>query len=417
MTEDRRATALTDNVFPRWRMALIAVLALTAMSISAYLLTRTWTGAAIAGCGAGSSCNVVLASRWSSWLTIPASLLGVISYVALLAALASARFACGATLRSAAWTGLIALAVAIAGAALWFIALQAIVLRQYCGYCMTAHVLGLLAATVVVSAAPVRWRRRSKGAQRGVAVDRRVAGAAVTAGFAAVAALILGQVLYEPPATVVMLGTGEVLDTGPSADRRISLARGKIYLSPHGLPMLGSPDAEHIIAVVYDYTCSHCRITHEYLAEARKRYGDQLGILAVCVPYEMECNEQLTETEPQHRGACAYAKLSLAVWRAAPELFERFDAWMFGPSRPVPLEQAKQYAQSIVGAAALERAMADPWIDEQIHKNLGFQAMLGKTTAPLIIMAEGAIEGMPPSAEALFKVFEQHLGLKPIEPQ
>jgi uncharacterized membrane protein len=94
----------------------MVMLALAALCINIFLLTRTWGDAAIAGCG-GGDCDEVLASRWSSLLGVPVPAFGVLVYALLLLSF----FRHLEILRLPLFGG-------IAGAALWFIAVQAFIL-------------------------------------------------------------------------------------------------------------------------------------------------------------------------------------------------------------------------------------------------------------------------------------------------
>jgi uncharacterized membrane protein/glutaredoxin len=58
-------------------------LALVGMALTAYLTITAWQGQALAGCAAGSGCDVVLSSRWSKLFGLPTSLWGFLVYSSL----------------------------------------------------------------------------------------------------------------------------------------------------------------------------------------------------------------------------------------------------------------------------------------------------------------------------------------------
>jgi uncharacterized membrane protein/glutaredoxin len=69
---------------PNWPLLILSVLG---MAMSAYLTYSAWQGRAVAGCTAGSACDVVLNSRWSTLFGMPTSFWGFLTYL-LLAAIA-----------------------------------------------------------------------------------------------------------------------------------------------------------------------------------------------------------------------------------------------------------------------------------------------------------------------------------------
>ncbi len=68
---------------PNW---ILFGLALVGMGLTAYLTFSTWKGQSLAGCAAGSGCDVVLSSQWSRLFGLPTSLWGFLAYGALAAA-------------------------------------------------------------------------------------------------------------------------------------------------------------------------------------------------------------------------------------------------------------------------------------------------------------------------------------------
>lgn len=121
--------------------ALITVLSVVALGLSGYLTWSTWSSSPVAGCtGEGLvDCDTVLSSIWSKWLGLPVSLFGLVTYIAILASIwPVAKHANGS-----AWTILFTCSLLAAGAAIWFISLQAIVIHSFCFYCLIVHACGL----------------------------------------------------------------------------------------------------------------------------------------------------------------------------------------------------------------------------------------------------------------------------------
>lgn len=109
-------------------MVVARILLAVAMAAAGYLTWVALKNGAVAGWGQTSDCEDVLRSKWSHWLGLPVNALALAVYAALLAG----TFAIDTTRQRRAWQWVIVLAVAVAGAALWFVGLQVFVLNSYC---------------------------------------------------------------------------------------------------------------------------------------------------------------------------------------------------------------------------------------------------------------------------------------------
>src|SRR5512137_1317376 len=129
---------------------------MTGLNIIALVLTMimSWhylTGGSIAGCGGGSPCEQVLSSRWSAIAGIlPVSGLAAGVYLTMLVASLFIGQATEAPIRRLAWSVMLILAGSIAGSAIWFTILQKWVIGDFCPYCMTTHICGLLLTALVI---------------------------------------------------------------------------------------------------------------------------------------------------------------------------------------------------------------------------------------------------------------------------
>ncbi len=226
-------------------------------------------------------------------------------------------------------------------------------------------------------------------------------------------ALAQALVPYHPPA-VQRLPEGKNADTGPGPDRLISVLNGKLAIAPHELPILGSADAPKLLVVLFDYCCPHCRTTHGYLLNGLASHKNELAVLVLPTPLNTKCNPYWEETEPRFEHACELARLALAVWRADRAAFPAFDAWLFEPEQPRDPVAARRRAEQLVTAAALERALSDPWIDHQIEQNVAAYHNSGAQRVP-VILSPGmrSIGGRPESEAQLFQLLEKELSLRP----
>lgn len=138
------------NVQPPMRPGpnlLLLGLALIGMGLTAYLTLSYWTGEALAGCTAGSACDIVLSSRWSKLFGLPTSLWGFVAY----AALGGISFVRRADIHwKLAWT------VSLFGAlySLYLTGVSATVLNSACPYCLASLLLLLTILGVVTAQRP-----------------------------------------------------------------------------------------------------------------------------------------------------------------------------------------------------------------------------------------------------------------------
>lgn len=379
------------------------LLALAATALCFYLLGASLAESHVAGCGAGSSCDAVLSSRWSAWLGLPVAAPAAAIYG--LAFIATLHIGPGASLRrqGRAWSFLLPAAIVIVLAAIWFFILQAAVIRAFCPWCMATHTCGLLLGVLLLAMAPVRhygllppWRLGWLGA----------------VGGGAVAMLIVGQLLYAPASHQVIEHNGPGNGASHASNYQFATPGGVITLQAGTLPTLGDPAAPHVVALMADHTCPHCRAMHDFIRQARQRYGQQLAIVIIPAPLDRKCNPAITETEPANMGACDYAELSLAVWRAEPAKYEEFDHYLFEPQRPPSVAEARAKAQAMVGQAALDKALASGWPREQISRNVKLYGFAKVPRLPCLLGPRASIQGVPPKVEEFFKDLEKVAGLE-----
>jgi protein-disulfide isomerase/uncharacterized membrane protein len=369
---------------------------LVALVIASYFLwAAVVSGGRVAGCGDGedSGCGHVLSSRWSRWLDLPVSLPATVLYVLALTALCGIGPGCSWRVVRPAWHLLVVLAVMLAGTACWFLGLQSLVLHSFCGYCVTAHVCGLFLSGFVFRYGPVLGR--AAGRPSGTLT---VKWGLAALGMAGTAALIAGQLLVEPRSPGMQVG------------RTVELAGGTIRLDVANYPRLGPAGAKYVLVELFDYTCEHCRTTAGYLDEARERYGDQLAVLVLVVPLNYDCNKHVRTINPLQKHACAYARLALAVWRANPDAFAAFHAWLI-EAQPSP-ESARQQAADAVGAEVLARALSDEAVERQIQENVAIYARFGGGLLPKLVYGPSTAKGQPANAQQLFDYLEETVGLR-----
>jgi uncharacterized membrane protein len=408
------------------------LVAATGLLLSIYLVRLAFSAEPAAGCGPGTACDLVLRSRWSSWLGMPVSLPGASWYASIVVALGFVGPRVPAPLRRGAWGLACGLSCAAAAAAVWFLGVQALALRLGCPYCLGVHACGMTLALLLLAARPLPWPALI---------------ATGSAGLVLAGALPLGQWLVPPPAGVVIehvadeRGASATDDLGAASPPRppefhdddlvadrghdarpltaadgppgLALVGGRVTVDPAAFPRLGPADAPHVVAKLFDYTCSHCRTMHGHLQLARERYGSQLAVICIVVPLDPACHPGMREAAPVHAEACELARLSLAVWRIDRQAFWQLDAWLFATPQPRPAAEARAWAERLVGPQRLNAQLAEPGIERQLRDHAAVYRACGAGVLPKLLARRALIHGDFASGEQLCEFLEAQYGLVP----
>ncbi|HXR47460.1 MAG TPA: vitamin K epoxide reductase family protein [Candidatus Limnocylindrales bacterium] len=397
--------------WPWWRRVLTGLSAL-ALALSAYLGWHYLMGGSVIGCGGGGSCDQVLSSRWSAiGGVLPVSGLAAGAYLAILVASLFIGPATESPVRRLAWRAMLVQVGAVAGSAVWFIILQKWIIGSFCPYCMATHITGLLLAALVIWRAPMQFDDDSSNllpkANTNTA-PRRIIGLVPAFGLAMVGLVLAGilavcQVHFVPPA--VYRG-GESQNNLPALD-------------PHAVPLVGSPDAPYVVALLFDYKCPHCQQLHLMLDEAIRRYGGKLAFALCPAPLNPRCNPYISREVDEFKDSCELAKVGLAVWVARREAFPAFDRWMFSFEsgdlwHPRSLAAAKAKAVELVGQAKFDAALADPWINRYMQTSIriyGDTVQRGNTAVPKLVFGSRWVNPEPQDADDLVLILHGSLAL------
>jgi len=383
-----------------------------ALALSAYLGWHYLMGGSVIGCGGGGSCDQVLSSRWSAiGGVLPVSGLAAGAYLAILVASLFIGPATESPVRRLAWRAMLVQVGAVAGSAVWFIILQKWIIGSFCPYCMATHITGLLLAALVIWRAPMQFDDDSSNllpkANTNTA-PRRIIGLVPAFGLAMVGLVLAGilavcQVHFVPPA--VYRG-GESQNNLPALD-------------PHAVPLVGSPDAPYVVALLFDYKCPHCQQLHLMLDEAIRRYGGKLAFALCPAPLNPRCNPYISREVDEFKDSCELAKVGLAVWVARREAFPAFDRWMFSFEsgdlwHPRSLAAAKAKAVELVGQAKFDDALADPWINRYMQTSIriyGDTVQRGNTAVPKLVFGSRWVNPEPQDADDLVLILHGSLAL------
>jgi uncharacterized membrane protein len=449
-----------------FRWMAVRLLSLLALGVSGYLFALSLTGASVPGCSWSDAvdCDSALASAWGKWLGLSVALGGLVCYALILA---GSLFAGQKNPRVDAlgWR-LLEFATPLAlGAAVWFIAVQAVALDAWCPYCLVVHACGLIAAVLVLTlrrsasgAAPTRLQPfgAPNMAPRATApLPPPAIGVPTMLGVLSVAALVLGQVFFPTnlvqtvsaaaiqgefnltatdeassvePAVLEPTETGAeeiAIESAPSGrpakrapgQRMFTLLDGKIKIDVYTHPLLGNPDAEHVILEFFDYGCPHCRQLHELMTKARKRYGDQVAVVTFPWPLEARCNKLVYRTKPKSRGSCRIAELALATFQANADAFPLLhDFIMTGENLP-QYTAVLLKAQELVGQNELDKALRSQKPAGKLQQYVDLLAALSqgrKLGLPTQIVGDTLFSGPLETVDDVAKIWEENLGIKPI---
>ena len=389
-----------------------------ALVLSVIMSWHFLSGGTMIGCGGGSPCDQVLNSPWSViGGIIPVSGLAVGVYFALLVATLFIGPTTEAPIRRLAWSMMLIIAGSVAGSAIWFTILQKWVIGAFCPYCMTTHITGLLLAALIIWQAMRELRNNSKDislmSQKGVQNispdtkpriihPRQVMGMALI-GLILTGSMVAVQVCFKPTA---VYRDGESHDKLPTIDY-------------HAVPMVGSPDAQYIVMLLFDYQCPHCQKIHFMLDEAVRRYEGKLAFVLCPTPLNKQCNPYIPGDADAYKNSCDLAKIGLAVWLARRDSFPVFEKWMYTFEsgdrwRPRSLESTMAKAVELVGQTNFDTARSNPWIELYIQsciKRYGQTIQDGKGGVPKLIFGSHWVIPEPYSEDDLLMILQKSLGV------
>ena len=187
--------------------------------------------------------------------------------------------------------------------------------------------------------------------------------------------------------------------------------------------MLGSPEAPYVVVELIDYTCPHCRQMNQKIEAAFDRYGsDQLAVVIMPCPLELECNKVLPATDPMHRGSCKLARLALSVAAVDLSAFRDYHNWLMENVEEVPpVSKAVIKAFAAVDRKELTELTESDEIKNRIQKHLRlFSALVnrepktGKSLGlPIQVVGSTVLFGRVETAEEMFQRWEEAMDIRP----
>ncbi len=199
----------------------------------------------------------------------------------------------------------------------------------------------------------------------------------------------------------------ESVETITPEPRIISAAGGRFRLNAAQWPILGKPTAKFVVVEMFDYTCPHCRNSHRTLKEAFRKYGDDLAIIALAVPLNPACNSSATSRSAQNADACELARISIAVWRVAPDRFREFHDWLFDGGRNRTASEARKHAEQLVGKDLLQKELSQKTASEYISRHVELYRKVGAGSVPKLLFPKSSMTGEVNSLSAISRAIER----------
>jgi protein-disulfide isomerase/uncharacterized membrane protein len=367
------------------------LLGIVALVLCVVMALHSLRGTAMIGCGAGSSCDSVLGSRWSSLMgVLPVAGLAAGVYLAVLLCLFFVR---DREIAPLAWKMILVFGGAILGSAVWFFILQKWIVGQFCKYCMATHTIGIAVTGLL-------WYQAHRNCPSKWNPVCGAAGLLLAAGLA-------GFQLLTTPRTAYDIGV---------SDNALPV------LSVDETPVLGSQDAAYRINLMFDYQCSHCRKIHFAAKEIAESHPDIAFVLVPC-PLSYACNPYVPASgSDRFAGSCDLARLALAVWETSPEKFAEFDEWLFTAEDeakgwyPRSVEEATiKAAQLLGGEQQLYEAARNAAIDATLSRSFtlfGRTTTQGKSGIPRLVYGSQWIIPEVDDASGLMEILSKEFNIQ-----
>ena len=367
-----------------------ALLSAVTLVLCIVMTLHSLNGAALVGCGAGSSCDDVMSGRWSMLFGFfPVSGLAVALYAAALFCLLCILFSNDEETQRLARMAMLVMAGAILGSAVWFISLQIFAEGSLCTYCMSAHALGIVIAVLTLKDFLGRTSR----------------GGWLFASGLALAACLTGVQALTAPDYVYQQGSSE-------ADLPV--------ISAEGHPVVGDPDADYVVDLLFDYQCNHCQQLHHILDDVVDALEGRVAFVLCPSPLSPKCNPYIPREEIHFEGSCDFAKLGMALYSIDRQAFEAFDSWVFenpseGKWSPRPVSEAYEKASELVGADVLDGALSSDYVRNFLNSTVelfGRTSISGQGGIPRFIHGNDWVVPEADTAEEIVSILASEFGIQ-----
>jgi hypothetical protein len=180
-----------------------------------------------------------------------------------------------------------------------------------------------------------------------------------------------------------------------------------------GRPATAGAGARQPVVELLSYTGVPCHRLHQQMQRAQRKFGDSLTVDYLPVPMCPQCNRFVEEPGRSQHLDCEYARLAWAVRLADAAMFRRYHDWLMEREEPPRLAEAHQYALSLVGPDAVQRALAGAQLEVELEKVVQLYGVAGRGPLPKLLAGRLILNGEPDDA-TLFHFLEHVVGLKSV---
>lgn len=195
-----------------------------------------------------------------------------------------------------------------------------------------------------------------------------------------------------------------VADQKSKQDRLVPILNHQLRISQW--PVYGSTDSQLVVVKMFDYTCSHCRSTHQAIVSA-KRNGLDLAVVALPVPLHRACNDAAKNSDPSRSKTCDIARYAVAVWLTDRTKFNAYHDWLFEVERNAAEARAK--AIELVGQPALDAQIAKGTPAKYISKHVTLYKQAGSGTLPKLVFPTTTVVGEVSSGTTITNLVRSNL--------
>ena len=224
----------------------------------------------------------------------------------------------------------------------------------------------------------------------------------------AIASTVLGSVTALPVDAGDASGSAGSNPSTAKPKRMIPVSQGRRQLAMDAWPLWGDPNAERVIVKMFDYTCPHCRRTHQSILEAQSQITSPIAVLALPVPLYRGCNSHSQTTDPKYASRCDIAKVAVAAWMTDPAKFTSFHDWMMQSERT--LSESIAEAESRFGREAFQERYASPVPGQYVDKHVFLYGEAGAGTLPKLVFPNATVTGEVGSGSSMADLIRQKLG-------
>ncbi len=146
-------------------------------------------------------------------------------------------------------------------------------------------------------------------------------------------------------------------------------------------PVIGPADASVTVVEFFDYRCSFCMLTNDWLQNVIDEHGDDVRVVFKEFPI---------------RGAESVegARASLAVWETQPDAYLAFHDGLMSASGPLPSQRIDEIAaDSGVDVAVMREAMQAEDIAMHLEDVRALAQNVGITGTPFFVIGDEVIPG------------------------